>query len=34
MQENSEKKKFCAVKIGRKVYVSEVKEKEEKIERE
>jgi hypothetical protein len=32
MQEESETKKFCAVKIGSKIYISEVKEKEEKIE--
>jgi hypothetical protein len=34
MQEESETKKFSTVKIGRKIYISEVKEKEEKIERE
>ena len=32
MQEESETKKFCTIKIGNKIYISEVEEKEEKIE--
>jgi len=32
MEGKDEEKKFCSIKIGRKIYTSEVEEKEEKIE--